>query len=54
VVLDISERVGWEVSEQGFLGFILHPDFPNDARAFAIYTNLKEDVVVASMRSKSR
>ena len=48
VVLDITERVGWDISEQGFLGFILHPDFPNDPRAFAIYTNLKKDVVVSS------
>lgn len=48
VVLDITEKVGWEISEQGFLGFILHPDFPNDARAFAFYTNLNEDVVVSS------
>ena len=48
VVLDITEKVGWKISEQGFLGFILHPDFPNDARAFAFYTNLNEDVVVSS------
>ena len=40
VVLDISERVSWEMAEQGFLGFLPHPDFPSDARAFAIYIRI--------------
>jgi hypothetical protein len=48
VVLDITARVGWEISEQGFLGFAVHPSFPHDPRGFAVYTNVDEDVVVAS------
>lgn len=48
IVLDITARVGWENSEQGFLGFAVHPSFPDDPRGFAVYTNVDEDVVVAS------
>jgi len=47
-VLDISELVGWDINEQGFLGFAVHPKFPDDPRAFAIYTNGDLDVQVAS------
>jgi len=50
VVLDVTDRIYLEVSEQGLLGFTPHPDFPNDPRAFAIYTDLAEDVVVSSFR----
>jgi glucose/arabinose dehydrogenase len=45
-VLDITSRVGWQISEQGFLGFAVHPEFPSDPRAWAVYTDLDEDVVV--------
>jgi hypothetical protein len=48
VVLDITAQVGWEISEQGFLGFAVHPSFPDDPRGFAVYTNENEDVVVTS------
>lgn len=48
IVLDITDRVGWEISEQGFLGFAVHPSFPDDPRGFAVYTNLDKDVVVTS------
>jgi len=47
-VLDITTRIGWEISEQGFLGFAVHPSFPDDPRGFAVYTNEDEDVVVTS------
>jgi glucose/arabinose dehydrogenase len=46
-VLDITAKVGWQISEQGFLGFAVHPEFPDDPRAWAVYTNLDEDVVVS-------
>lgn len=48
-VLDITDRVGWDVNEQGFLGLALHPGFPDDPRAFIVYTNLDLDLVVSSI-----
>ena len=48
VVLDIAAIVGWDINEQGFLGFAVHPEFPQDTRGFAVYTNTDRDVVVAS------
>jgi glucose/arabinose dehydrogenase len=48
VVLDITQHVGWDINEQGFLGFAVHPDFPADPRGFAVYTDASLDVVVAS------
>ncbi len=48
VVLDIEDRVGQEISEQGFLGFAVHPQFPQDPRGIAVYTNHDLDVIVAS------
>ncbi|MGI9667381.1 MAG: PQQ-dependent sugar dehydrogenase [Acidimicrobiia bacterium] len=47
-VLDITGSVGWDVNEQGFLGFAVHPRFPEDSRGFAVYTNKDRDVVVSS------
>lgn len=47
-VLDITAQTGWEISEQGFLGFAVHPSFPDDPRGFAVYTDLDEDVVLAA------
>jgi glucose/arabinose dehydrogenase len=47
-VLDLTSEVGWRITEQGFLGFIVHPAFPDDPRGFALYTNRDEDVVVTS------
>ena len=48
VVLDITDRVGSEGSEQGLLGFALHPAFqgPNP-RAFVHYTDRSGDTVLS-------
>ncbi len=48
IVLDIVDRVGWDMNEQGLLGLALHPDFPDDPRGFLIYTNEDRDVVASS------
>jgi hypothetical protein len=48
VVLDLTDRIGWEVNEQGLLGFAVHPDFPDDPRGFAVYTDANFDVVIES------
>ncbi len=53
-VLDITSRVGWEVNEQGFLGFAVHPSFPDDPRGFAAYTNLDRDLVIESFAWNGR
>ena len=47
-VLDLTSLIGWEVNEQGFLGFAVHPEFPADPRGFAAYTNTAEDLVIES------
>lgn len=47
-VLDITDQVGWDVNEQGLLGAAVHPSFPEDPRAFVVYTNLDRDVVITS------
>jgi glucose/arabinose dehydrogenase len=46
-VLDLTALIAWEVNEQGLLGFAVHPDFPDDPRGFAVYTNGSFDVVVS-------
>lgn len=48
-VLDLTSVIGWEINEQGLLGFAVHPDFPGDPRGFAVYTNADLDVVVSSV-----
>lgn len=48
-VLDLTSVIGWEINEQGLLGFAVHPDFPDDPRGFAVYTNSDYDVVVSSV-----
>jgi glucose/arabinose dehydrogenase len=48
VVLDITDLVGWDINEQGLLGFAVHPDFPTDPRGFAVYTDAGRDVVVSA------
>ena len=45
-VLDLTSRVGWDVNEQGLLGFAVHPEFPSDPRGFAVYTDIDRDLVV--------
>jgi glucose/arabinose dehydrogenase len=48
VVLDITDRVGSEGSEQGLLGFALHPDFQGlNLRAFVHYTDRGGDTVLS-------
>lgn len=54
VVLDLTGRIGWEVNEQGLLGFAVHPDFPDDPRGFAVYTDANFDVIVESFRWTGR
>lgn len=41
--LDISDRVGAFGIEQGLLGIALHPEFADNGRLFAYYTDLEED-----------
>ena len=48
VVMDITARIGWQHHEQGLLGMAFHPRFPDDPRLFLTYTNLDEDLVLAS------
>ena len=47
-LLDLTNAIAWEVNEQGFLNFVVHPEFPTKPLAYAIYTNLDFDVVVSS------
>ena len=47
-VLDLTEAIGWEMNEQGLLGFAVHPRFPSDPRGFAVYTDLDFDLQVVS------
>ncbi len=47
-VMDITARVGWTDFEQGLLSMAFHPRFPEDPRVFVTYTNLDEDLVLAS------
>jgi len=48
-VLDISDQIAIvRGNEQGLLALTPHPNFPEDPRAIAIYTDLNEDVVVSS------
>jgi glucose/arabinose dehydrogenase len=48
VVLDITDRVGSESSEQGLLGFALHPEFRGlNLRAFVHYTDRNGDTVLS-------
>jgi glucose/arabinose dehydrogenase len=47
-VLDITDRVGSAGSEQGLLGFALHPEFQGlNLRAFAHYTDRGGDTVLS-------
>lgn len=48
IVLDITDRVGWDINEQGLLGLTLHPNFPDDPRGFVVYTNEDRDVVASA------
>jgi glucose/arabinose dehydrogenase len=48
VVLDITDRVGSDGSEQGLLGFALHPEFKGlNLRAFVHYTDRSGDTVLS-------
>ena len=47
-VLDLTSDIAWEVNEQGFLNFAVHPSFPDTPLGYAIYTNRDFDVVVSS------
>ena len=46
VTLDISDRV-LGGGERGLLGLALHPDFPDDARAFVHYTDGRGNTVLS-------
>jgi glucose/arabinose dehydrogenase len=49
VTLDLSDRVldGGQFGEQGLLGLVLHPDWPDDGRAFVHYNDRNGDTVVS-------
>ncbi|HEY6607769.1 MAG TPA: PQQ-dependent sugar dehydrogenase [Candidatus Limnocylindria bacterium] len=48
VVADLTDRVRGN-DEQGLLGLVLHPAWPDDPRAFAHYSDLAGDTVVAEL-----
>jgi glucose/arabinose dehydrogenase len=50
VALDITDRVRGG-GEQGLLGLALHPDFPDDPRAFVHYTDLNGDTVLSEFQA---
>ena len=49
VALDLTDRVlnGGQFGEQGLLGLVLHPDWPDDGRAFVHYNDRNGDTVVS-------
>jgi glucose/arabinose dehydrogenase len=47
--LDLRGRVSGG-TEQGLLGLVLHPRYPDDPRVFVNYTDLAGDTVIASFR----
>ena len=52
VVLDIRDRIR-SGGEQGLLGLVLHPDWPQSLRAFAHYTGLDGETVIAEYRGEN-
>lgn len=50
VTLDITDRVGSGGSEQGLLGLELHPEWPEQQRAFVHYTDRDGDTVLSEFR----
>ena len=46
IALDIRDRVVGE-GERGLLGLVLHPEWPEDGRAFVHYSDLNGDTVLA-------
>lgn len=46
--LDIRNRVGSNSFEQGLLSIAFHPNFPDDNRLFAYYTDLQGDTYISS------
>jgi len=46
-LLDISDRVGSEESEQGLLGLAFHPDYGQNGRFFVNYTDRQGNTVVS-------
>lgn len=48
VALDITDRVLGQ-GEQGLLGLALHPDWPDDARAFVHYSDRNGDTVLSEL-----
>lgn len=48
-VIDIRDRVG-AGGERGLLGLVLHPDWPDDARAFVHYSDRSGDTVLSEFR----
>ncbi len=48
IALDITDRVLGE-SERGLLGLVLHPDWPEDGRAFVHYSDLNGDTVLSEL-----
>ena len=51
-MIDLGPRLK-SGGEQGLLGLALHPDFPNDPRAFVNYTDRNGDTIVASLEIDS-
>lgn len=54
VFLDISDRVGDFGIEQGLLGLALHPDFTDNGRFFAYYTDLEENSRIVEFSGDER
>ena len=50
VALDLTDRVR-SGGERGLLGLTLHPDWPDDARAFVHYSDLNGNTVLAEYRA---
>jgi glucose/arabinose dehydrogenase len=49
VVADLRDRVSGDGGERGLLGLVLHPDWPDDARAFVHYSDRDGDTVLAEL-----
>src|SRR5919109_193173 len=45
--LDITDRVGSNGNEQGFLGLAFHPEYQENGRFFVNYTDIRGDTVIA-------
>jgi glucose/arabinose dehydrogenase len=49
--LDIRDRVGSSESEQGLLGIVFHPDFPENGYFYVNYTDYQGNTVIARFQA---